>query len=375
MPNSTQPSTGNTFGFSMESAASDFLDAKEIATQAGSKNFLAAARSKAFNVRRGGPTKDTTPKAGIIGSSTLRGLDAPVPIVSTKPGEQQDLSGINDPVANARLDILKGFQEQYARAGELEAADTNIIRNKIIADMDPYTDIDTRIKEVTRQGLVSKTLLNQKLRSLPPSQRRAVVARRLQMFGDTVDNLLEIRSKRKLKIEGRVSEEIGDIRAKETAFTNRVSMLTNLGNMLDGIGADRETKAMMNLTVEKAKEELARLRRKADAKGIASSTKEQLDAAVDIARSSKIPVETILGSLPDKDKAEFWLRMQTRPNITNRNALEDPNLRQSRGDIDPIYGDPYAGLQSAKQFYPPYDDGGGIPQQVPPTKFNSDDDE
>lgn len=214
-------------------------------------------------VRRA-PTPTRTP---VFSEETVRGLTAPVKPF-TAGSTAQDYQNFSQPMQNAQTDILRGLTKLYAEADDLQAFDEDIVRKRMIADLEPFTDIDARVKAITKDGLVQKALLSEKYRDLPPSMRRSAVAQELKGHSDAIDNLLAIRQKREDKINLQVAEQVAGMQRREKALTTRQELLGKMGDYLEGVGASREELAMAEMTRLKAQDEMERLRRKMAGGGV-----------------------------------------------------------------------------------------------------------
>lgn len=290
-------------GFAKAYPELSFLESMKISKDTGATNLHAATASRAFDTRRQQLTGQQP-----ISDATFSGLTAPVKQFDPNSGANDTarMSALTQPIDAARTDILNAYRNSYQQADELSSIDETAIKKKLIFDMQPTADIDSRVKQLTSQSLVSKALLDEQYKNLPPSQRRALVADRLRVYSGTIDNLLEVRQKRLDTIDQQVSEQVSSMQRREQALTTRNTLLEKMSGELEKMGASREEQSMAQITLEKARAELSQMRKKMTGAGVSAGLGVRASGAFTDDEVNAFKVAKEAGALDTETAAGFF---------------------------------------------------------------------
>lgn len=309
----------DTFKRAKSNPASTFLETLDIAQKTGANIEEAFASGALQNrLRRRSERDQGRP---LLDESTVSDFArTPEPFgPQREPGEIQRFQ---EPEFRARRQILGQVSRGFDESEALDQANRELLRRKTIAESKATEDIDARIKELTSQSLVTKAILNDENKNLPPSQRRALVAGRLKVFDDTIDNLLQIRQKRMNKIDNETQENTDFLQSREQALATRKDMLEAAASQVDSIASNRDDAAMMRMSLMEAREQLQQHRKRMDSKGVfatdtPSDVRKEQYRKYFASNGAEIPI-TGTGKEADRRRQQFieeafrWKRQQNR---------------------------------------------------------------
>lgn len=260
--------------------------------------FIAEARSRAVGAR----TQQT-------------GMGAPAPARPRMPAPPAAPAGPSHVAADQNYDAREDARDQLfaqtaqmlaeQRQGETLLANKQLIKQQMLRQMDPVSDIDQQLRDNARQSVAFRAILDERYRDLSPAQRRQVVGDQLQNFADAEENLMSVRQARLDAVDSVVDEQVQNALEQQQALKNTSSLMKmQLQNLKDS-GADDKTQFQMWKMLEDVDIKREQLEKKNMKRGIVGANSgggfdiDQFIAQTGYAPKAKWEVDFLAGRSPE----------------------------------------------------------------------------
>gem|GEM_PF-4964240 len=243
------------------------------------------------------------------------------PIANFDPNDTNVSAGYQQKATamqNAQLrqqPYLQAMTQENERFGKFAQFDREIYTNQRLDEMQPTADIDKAILDLRNKSLFSQASMYDEVKSLPYNLQRQVIASRMAVFTDQIDQLSDMREGRMAAAKNQITDEVGTYEGKISASKARIEGLGSALNILKDQGASEESMAQLRIDHAREMDKL----KKSRAGGGGRSTGEEMIYNMFIEQHQADNG----GQMPDKDQMSEYARKAKFAAKHDPKAVED----------------------------------------------------